>query len=349
MKRWIALLLAVAVACSFAACGNPDNSDSGNKEPIKIEEKYDENGNIIIEPLYMGFNLWYYNEYSYGQDQKLLTKTRFTHEGLFLEEHQYIYRENGTLEKIVSYFENVHGEVEKYQETLCNENGISYKIQNYEQGALSDYYTLEYDDRGNCVRENWFAYLDIEEPTKYKDFAYDDAGNCIRREDYEDHDTMVCYYTYSYDGNGNMVEEKRHQQVYGQEVVSITAYTYHDNGKVKTEILVYGNERIEETWDTRGGMTEEKKYALDESGTWALLRKTVYSSNRKTYYTYLKDGKYKEENMEGSALVINWSECIYYNADGSVFCRNSDGSFYDANGKDITSQLPDISPWDTDY
>ena len=345
MKRLLCLLLMMLMVFSLSACG--DSEEQTAKTTPVIEEKYDENGNILMEPLYMGFNLWYYNSYTYGEDQKLLNVTRYTNEGVYLEEERYIYRADGTLEKVECYWENINFEIELWQEKLYNDNGVLYKILNYENGKMCDYYDFVYDDEHRCVKE---IHYDIqwnqgEYPESYVAYTYDDAGNCVRRDDYDQREELTCYYIYTYDNSGNVSMERLHRLVDGEEFISTKECTYHSNGKVKDKVTTDENFRREEVWDTRGAMVSEKSYQKEASGEWFLDSAVEYTGELKVFYTYLKDGRYKTESIKGNAAAATWVELAWYNPDGSLFCSNHEGEFYDPSGNKLPTP-PDVSAWD---
>ena len=345
MKRFLCVLFLAMMVFSLSACGAPVE-ETAKTTPV-IEEKYDENGNILMEPLYMGFNLWYYNSYTYGEDQKLLNVTRYTNEGVYLDEEKYIYRADGTLEKVECYWENLDFEIVLWQEKLYNENGVLYKIQNYENGEISDYYDFEYDARQRCVKE---IHYDIQwnngdYPQSYVEYTYDDAGNCVRKDDYDQHEERTCYYTYTHDSNGNVSVESIHRLIDGEEFISTTEFTYHSNGKVKDKVTTDKSSRREEVWDARGAMVFEKSYEREASGEWFLGSAVEYSAELKVFYTYLKDGRYKTESIKGNAAVASWMELAWYNPDGTLFCTNHEGEFYDPSGNKLATP-PDVSAWD---
>ncbi len=341
MKRWIALFLALIAVFSLTACDTTEN----NNEPavLVIEEKFDEYGNILIEPLYMGWNLWYYNSYTYDADQKLVNVTRYTYNDLYLDEQRYFYRADGTLEKVEFYWENVHSEILLWKVESYNESGLLVKSQSFEDGAVYDTYTYEYAD-GKLVKELYY-WAENNSEDSYKDYFYDDAGNCIRVDEY-DAWNLAFYYTYSYDANGNVARENKIQVLEDGEITTYIEYTYHDNGRVKDVIDVGYEMRLDQTWDERGSLVLEKRYVPDESGEWFLKVKTEYDGNMKTYTTYHRDGRYNTETMKGSAEVTHWSERAYYNADGTLFCTNSNGVFYDPDGNRMEPTIGMLDPWE---
>ena len=345
MKRLICLTLLALMMVSLCACGDPAE-DTSKKTPV-IQEKHDANGNILMEPLYMGWNLWYYNEYTYSEDQKLLKVTRYTDQGSYLDEERYSYGADGVLEKIEIYWENFDFNIELWQEKLYDETGLLQKIQNYEDGSICDYYLFEYDDESRCIKEIHYDILwnNGEYPESYVTYAYDDAGNCIRKEELNQHEQLLFYWTYVYDAKGNVTVERRIQPVEDEEFVSVTEYTYHDNGRVKDKISEGHGTRMEEIWDASGALSSEKHYTLTASGEWFLSWKAEYSGEQKISYRYLTDGRYTTESAKGNASVATWVEHAWYNPDGTLFCTNHDGTFYDPSGNKLTTP-PDISAWE---
>lgn len=348
MKRWVILLSALFVVFSLIACDTAENGK--NAETVIIEEKYDENGNILVEPLYMGWNLWYYNAYTYNQEQKILSVTRYTEDNIYLEEEKYIYRGDGTLEKVECYWENFDFEIELWQEKLYDESGLLYKIQNYESGAISDYYTFAYDSQRRCIKESYYdiQWNDGEYPQSYVVYTYDDAGNCIRKDELDQNEEQLFYWTYSYDAKGHVTVENKIQLVNGEAFTSVTEYTYHDNGRVKDKIFSGYGGRSEETWDATGALISEKHYETEASGELFLKYSVEYSSELKIWTTYLKDGRYKTESAKGNAEVTSWMELAYYNPDGTLFCTNHEGVFYDPSGKRMEPTIDMLSPWDAE-
>ena len=341
MKRVLVLLLAVCTALSVSACAGTD-ADNG-KETIVVEEKYDENGNIIMEPLYMGWNLWYYNSYTYNADQKVEKIVRFTDNGMYLDDERYFYRADGTLEKVEYYWENVHSEIVLSCIELYDENGVIYKSETYEDGEVYEYTVYEYEN-GNCVKKTRYE-AEFDHERSCNEYIYDDAGKCTRMDYYENYD-RVYYCTYTYDAAGRVAKELKYRYYTdGQEHAAETTYTYHSNGRVKDKVLTDLTMRWEETWDERGGMVCDKRYELNDAGEWFMLYKVEYSGDMKIDTTYHEDGRYNTETMIGNASVVSSSERAYYNPDGSLFCTNRDGVFYDPAGQRMEPTIDMLAPW----
>ncbi len=341
MKRFSAFLLAALMLFSLTACAG----DDGEKEQptIVVEEKFDENGNIIMEPLYMGWNLWYYNSYTYNADQKVEKIERFTNTGMYLDDERYFYRADGTLERVECYWSNIHDEIVLSQKRLCDENGVISKTEYYEDDEVYEYTVFEYEN-GNLVKETRYD-AEFDNERSYNEYTYDDAGKCIRMDHYENYD-RVYYCTYAYGADGRVATELRYRYYTdGQEHAAETSYTYHSNGRVKDKVLTDLTMRWEEVWDERGGMVSDKRYVLNDSGEWRMETKVEYSGEKKVFTTYQKDGHYHTETMTGNASVATSWEGAYYKPDGSLFCTAKGGEYFDAAGAKMEDKPDLLAPW----
>lgn len=345
MKRWMALFLTAVMAFSLAACSVTEENGGGVEETVKIEEKFDANGNILIQPVYMGWNLWYYNDYTYDAAGRLTNKKYCHYSGDVINEWKYIYGESGTLEMVEEYVGTTLASEEIY-----DEYGLLYKKQNYNtSGIAEDYYIFEYDSQGRCIEQRYYSELWDEwnewtAPVSYVLYTYDNEGNCVRKEKLDKNEELVYYWTYTYDGLENVTVEKQVQVRDGKEYATVTEYTYHDNGRVKTKIMESDTVRTAEDWDASGALVCEEHYEPSGSRGWFLRYSAEYSGDTKVWTDYMKNGKYTVQTMNGNAEATNWTKTAYYNADDTLFCTYSDGAYYDAAGNKM-SDSPDISAW----
>ena len=343
MKKMLSLVLATLCVFTLSACGEPENEE--RTPAAVIEETIDSNGNLLIEPVYMDWNLWYYNEYTYNDANKVTNKKFCHYNGDVINEWKYIYRTDGTLEKVEDYYEI--SEVMLGSEELYDESGQLYKKQDYDtKGDVVDYRTYENDSEGNCTKETWFTLSNVStdfELEKYILYTYDDKGNCVKAETFDDYDSKQEYTVYEYDANGNVIS----QQYYWQndtEALSVTEYAYHENGKVHKTTVKSANGDIywEEIKDSKGAVVSLRSY---DRTSLVLNRTEEYSGNRKTYGHYAESGEYWTETYEGNAERFSLIEMCYYNADGSLYCTFRDAVYYDDQGTEI--QTPDLSAWVT--
>ena len=350
MKKLICLLLILAMAVSLWACSQPEENgnNGGGEESSAITEKYDENGRIIMKPVYMGWNLWNYNEYSYNDAGKVENVKFCRASGELVTEWKYFYDDLGILE-MVQVYSNATEPV-LITEEFYDEYGVLRRKQNYEtDGSLADYTIYEYDSQGRCVEEiyyseYWSDYEEVDSPLHYILYSYDQNDNCIQKERLDRDENLIFYWTYTYDELQNVITETNVQIVDGEEYSTVTQYEYHDNGKVMEKIIEGSDERIEEYWDATGAMEREEHYELAQSGNWFLKYSVEYSDDTKVHTDYQKDGKYTVQTMIGNAQAAELIKTAYYNADDSVFCICTGGEYFDASGNKL-SEAPNLSGW----
>jgi len=352
MKRLICLLLFFVMSVSLWACSQPEengnNGGGGGEGSTVITEKFDENGRILMKPVYMGWNLWYYNEYSYNDAGKVENVKFCRPSGDLVTEWKYFYDDLGILETVQVY-SNLRERVLTVEE-FYDEYGVLQRKQSYESdGTLADFTIYEYDSHGRCVEEIyygvlWDEYEEEERPQHYILYAYDQDGNCIRKEKLDQDENLVFYWTYAYDGVEKLETETKVQVVDGVEYSTVTEYAYHDNDKLMEKISEGKGERVEEYWDVTGAMEREEHYELQQSGNWFLKYSVEYSDDTKIRTDNQKNGKYTVQTMIGNAEAAELIKTAYYNADDSLFCICSGGEYFDASGNKL-SEVPDLSAW----
>ena len=342
MKKWVILILVAVLVFSLVACSNP--VEDGGEEATN-EILYDENGNVLKEPVYYGWNLWYYHEYIYGAPNQIIKKRLCQADGSIVKEYKYVYREDGSLEKIEEYA-GANGSTLTSEENY-DTYGQRHKKQYFDiNGSITDYYTYAYDRHGRCIKQCYYDALHNEFGSAYSTilYSYDENGNCVYAEKYDEYDELALYTTYTYDAKGYLIEEYKVQIRDDQYYTTITEYTNFDNGKVKDKLIEGDGVRTEETWDISGALTNEKHYEQKSSSEWFLRYTVKYYGDTVVRTDYTSNGNYKITTSKGNAAEISWSSAAYYNRNGSLFCTKSGNDYYDASGNKMSS-APNLSTW----
>lgn len=244
---------------------------------------------------------------------------------------EYEYREDGTLQTCTEY--RTDGEIE---------SETAYDCEGKEYPQCDHYWSY-----GNGVYEYF-----------YEEWTYDAAGNCLTDVIYnaedEDHyiETERTEYTYTYDGDGNILTElsavngastRRTEYTYDLHGnLRSKATTNYDSGSPSVQTVEYAVGGYDEegeplvsvsyTCDLNGNETERTEYTYDEE--WNILEITTTDADGTETITY---------EYDSAGNLLSNGTCNYeYDADGNLLWKiqyDEDGSVwrkteytYDANG-----------------
>ena len=215
-----------------------------DSQGVSTEEMYYNEDNLPIQKIVTDHNghkdIYEYTYYSNG-----LLKSEVLVDTL-LHEHRYFYKydaHNNLIKK--TYID--------YDGSECVETYVYDDDDRLVKHVIDDrYYTYEYDDNGNVVRE--IKYLNGKE-NRTRLYTYDVNGQMIRQIIIQDAWPTVTTsrYDYTYDYGGNLTKEV---ETKGNKITSTTHYVYDEGSRV---IQIYDT-------DDKGKVTYSRKYEYDEQG-----------------------------------------------------------------------------------
>ena len=355
-------------------------------DPRKFADSYstDENGEIIQYGIYTYKNdqvvketyydgtgtLIYYIEYTYDDNNRVLTNIRYDPNGTLIEKYvcEYVDDENGEL---ISFTESHYDEgglisvrKENYAldtfEKIYYENGLISHKEDSEGNTTKYYYTgagklfcyeteerwgsvKYFDDKGNELTVNEYY-----ERTYFDELGFDDKGRCIKKVEYNVNKEICGHLTLTYDENGNLIGELKTDSISHK----VWEKTYYANGSLKEDIV----------YSAWGAISKNVKLYSEDG---KLLTETLYESNGEfLIYYYNGNEIYNKIDRFGANTLIKYSadfdekgrnikETIY-NTDGSLKNYNireyySETNFiityYDADGNELRKD--DSAYWGT--
>lgn len=266
MKKMLALLLALLLILSLAACGKDDDSDKHSDDGIDANQ---------------------------GDQTKPTTETPEATRGVFLptEMVKTIHMEEGNA---------IWREVYTYDRQGNRISTTSYKP----DGSISSVCTMEYDEKGNLIRETYesgsvyeYAYDSLGNQYctlsfgKTKELELDDLGRAIRvgTDTITYAEDMLSYIRYCYSDSGELTEYTEH--ILDAQGHVITTRRCHENGN-----LIYRTDYVYKN----GQMVQLLSYAMNSD--------THVSTSHK--YTYDVYGNLLADTFTGNYYSSDY-EAVY--------------------------------------
>ena len=194
---------------------------------------YDENG-----------ALEWYHLYTYDAQGRRASATSYDAAGNQTNHVDYEYDENGNA-LVSSGYTVENGILFRIEETY-NANGLATKETRIYSGGSMNYYTYQYDQDGNCIRED--NYNKDGNLTGYMLYEYNTAGLESKWIDYDSEGEMTGYYTFSYNDAGKLTEQS----------------SYSNDGQLNWCIVHYydanGHHTSSEEYDGDGNLTRTESY-----------------------------------------------------------------------------------------
>ena len=292
MKKWIAMMLALLIALSLAACGietsdgkvtNPEGNDSNVQSGSSNDGSESDGG---------------------SQDQ-----------------------DNDEPAKLSDVLLNVHyeyafnGEVQSQEDLAITYDEMGNKTHDivwYEESNYSSilYAVYKYDEQGRLIwsdnalnqgwKLNWF-------------YFYDDAGRLIRQDSNEVHTQDGVYISFEYDADGNMIHSWK-----GQDYAEYyTAAGLVQGPKCEEEWhCTYDGGNLTKAVRSWGGWTESFDYSYGANGLVSeMLHTSRYGSETLTTYTYNASGlliKSEESYDSHGEMVVSRVNEYTYDAQGRI-------------------------------
>ena len=308
------------------------------KYSYKIENTYDENGNILLciweEYIDGEWVLYEKTEYTHDEYESVAIGYRFKDGEWVLDDKREItYNENGKLLTYITYDYHKNNDTWTYhmkQEYDYDTNGniLSHTYYNYEDSQWVAYciYEYTYDENGNLLI-SFNINSAYENGYKYE-YTYDENGNKLSevKSDYKKEQWVYSYkYEYKYDENGNKLIEvksdyKEEQWVYSYKY----EYKYDENGNKLSETY-YKYE------DSQWVYSYKYEYTYDENGNKLSETKSNYKEEQWVYdykyeYTYDENGnQLKKEYFTWSNYSDDWNKPeIYeytYDENNRILCE----------------------------
>ncbi len=232
---------------------------------------------------------------------------------------EFIFGENGFIEKEKKWYDNKEITYEYYECYEYNENGqITKRFATDLEGNIlenHDLFEMVYSENGDIKT--------IAEGEINYNFVYNEDGSLKGFTKYEGTQIINAHY-YEYDGNGNKTKDSLFNSA--DESISDTVYTYNENGLVASYV----------TKSKNGAVTDEAAYEYNADGLVEKFTRTKEGRIRTTVYEY-KNGSLAKETMtlasaEDSANVRErtYVTTYEYSAGGNVvkFSRARDGEIY---------------------
>lgn len=232
---------------------------------------------------------------------------------------EFIFGENGLIEKEKQYYDNLEEQYEYYECYEYNENGqITKRYATDLEGNIlekHDLFEMTYNEEGKIKK--------ITEDKTIINFIYNDDGSLKGYTKYED-TQIVNAVAYEYDENGNKAKESLFNAA--DESVSDTVYTYNENDLVISAV----------TKNKNGNVTNENAYEYDSNGLVTKFTRKTNHNIRTSVYEY-NDGVLVKETMDiipASDSIISrersYVTSYEYLADGNIvkFSRERDGELY---------------------
>ncbi len=232
---------------------------------------------------------------------------------------EYIFGENGLIEKEKKFYDNKEVTYEYYECYEYNENGqITKRYATDLEGNIlekHDLFEMTYNEDGSIAKitEGEFSY----------NFIYNDDGSLKGYAKYEGTQVMNAVY-YEYNENGSKTKESLFNAA--DEAVSDTVYAYNESGLVVSAV----------TKNKNGNTTNETSYEYNAEGLVTKFIRKTDSDTRTTVYEY-KDGVLLKETMNvvpsndlSSDRTREYITTYEYSAEGNVvkFERARDGEVY---------------------
>lgn len=232
---------------------------------------------------------------------------------------EYIFGENGLIEKEKKFYDNQETTYEYYECYEYNENGqITKRYATDLEGNIlekHDLFEMTYNENGGIAK--------ITEDESVYNFIYNDDGSLKGYTKLEGTEVINAVY-YEYDENGNKVKESLANAA--DETVSDTVYTYNENGLVVSAV----------TKNKSGNITGESSYKYNAEGLVTEFTRKTSRDTRTTVYEYTNGSLVKESmtvtpiNNIDDERVREYVTTYEYSAEGKIvkFERARNGEIY---------------------
>ncbi len=310
-KRFLALLLALIMCLSLAACGGDKDSEEEKKDEEKIEQTEKEQEKKKTPADYYNDALKYLSENKDNEAYKAFVNA----EG-YSDSAEYLKKFEGFCSKeitslksspdetlnIRTYEYDEYGRVTK--STLDHKTTGNYEMDEYtydKAGNVIEHritpstspneapdpvtYRYEYDANNNCIKESFVEYY-TDGTDRVTEFVYDSSNRLVKK--YVPSNAYIGYtdsYEYKYDNEGKLVKEIYTDTYFAKE--TIIEYSYNENGL----LIKKGNESFK--YDNNGNLINHQigpsdnyadKYTYEYDTNNVLIKSTY--NNYITIYEY---------------------------------------------------------------
>lgn len=204
---------------------------------------------------------------------------------------------------------------------------LEIRTTNYDNGAIEDYETYEYDDWGNRLRHSYF--LADGTVDRYYQYVYDAQGNEIESRRYDGdgtpsswdestYDENDCQLTsVSYDEDGTVMW--RWEYEYDASGNKVKSLYYHDGEDILSGWYEYsydsqGNEVERRDYDENDALEGIARREYDEDGNQVLFQYYDGEEELDSWTEYEYDGQGNElssSGYEADGTLSDWSETAY--------------------------------------
>jgi len=208
---------------------------------------YDKNGNIIQEIYYYSDGgIQQLTEFEFDSDGKLLGET-WTLKGELWATVECVYDENGVLIERKGVQEGVEGSAR----FMYDDKGRLIEKHDNEDGL---YYSCDYDESGNLVKEVHFT--EGKEDHRYE-YKYDEKNQITEKATFED-GTIDQRDTFEYDAEGRIINKKKYSFYEGEHVYYEKINEYDENGRKLSmkEINEDGTSLTSFVYDKKGRLSK---------------------------------------------------------------------------------------------
>ena len=181
---------------------------------------YDKNGNVIEEIYYSDEEVRQLTEFEFDSDGKLLGEN-WTMDGEWWATVEYIYDEKGVLVEEKYAHQNDGESTQRY---VYDDKGRLIEKHDSDDGL---YYSCDYDESGNLVKEVHFT--EGKEDYRYE-YKYDEKNQITEKATFE-YGTIDQRDTFEYDAEGRIINEKNHSFYEGEHAYYEKINEYDEDGR----------------------------------------------------------------------------------------------------------------------
>ena len=257
MKANNVLILFILIAFFFSSCSNNEMDDNSNILDYRVNDVLYEEGSKLK-------NISYVESVKSKIGGSIITQYEYNEQGRISKASQPMYKdgtpifENGTIVGLYSYSDYIY-----------NDNGQLEKIIYYHSNLYEGFINLQtstysYDKDGNKIKEVIVYPRALPFRTDSTLYYYD--NNRLKREDkYSDGyygsevwaSKLITYIEYEYDNQGKLVKETNYSGT-DNTPITYSTHSYQNGLNIKTEIIMSDNrERIREIrcyYDNNGNL-----------------------------------------------------------------------------------------------
>ncbi|MBR5252029.1 MAG: hypothetical protein IKV52_04325 [Oscillospiraceae bacterium] len=283
MKKFIALLLSLAMFLSLAGCGNSESTNI----PADSTSEESSSGIQVGDGYVLGESATTQESISEINTNPVRSEL-YHYEGAHIADVSYQYDSKGNLvQRDLVWTDEYGGTTETMKYEYDAHGNVVAQHQSYSYGDYVDSKTYTYTD-GKLTQSTEYG--------NTIDYIYNDKNQLVEKNTYWDDGTLSNKTVYTYDSNGNRTKQ---EDYYGDGELNMTyLWTYNADGTVAEQVEDYG----------KYGTASYKYYYNDDKQ----LKKTEsYTDGQHMYSLACSYDKYGRLEVEGT-VVWDWKFNGYY-------------------------------------